>query len=159
LLIAAGTDVNALDKDGRTPLYYARDGETAELLLSYGAKVKKIARESPLDYFLYSDPQSDASKEVPVDEVCRRRGEIFLACAAYGGYFRMPGSDEEAARALEVLATVVGDPSAHKAIRRILPADVDAARREKIMNDLKPVLIEGAIETAPSVETDVYLSV
>jgi cytohesin len=39
LLIEKGADANARDNNNFTPLYYARDAETAELLIKSGAKV------------------------------------------------------------------------------------------------------------------------
>jgi len=39
LLISKGADLNIKDRDGRTPLYWARNKDLVDLLMKHGAKL------------------------------------------------------------------------------------------------------------------------
>ena len=56
-LIDKGNDVNVLDKDGKSPLYYCQSEETAKMLINAGAEVERpsILGKTPLHYACISN--------------------------------------------------------------------------------------------------------
>ena len=56
-LITKGSDVNVLDKDGKSPLYYCQSKEVAKLLIDAGAEVNhpSILGKTPLHYACISN--------------------------------------------------------------------------------------------------------
>ena len=66
--LAAGTDVNAKDAEGFTPLHYAATKEVAELLIAKGALVNaKGDGETPLDWAIKYD-------ETKIADLLRKHG-------------------------------------------------------------------------------------
>lgn len=56
-LIDKGNDVNVLDKDGKSPLYYCQSEETAKMLINAGAEVNRpsVLGKTPLHYACISN--------------------------------------------------------------------------------------------------------
>ena len=54
-LITKGSDVNVLDKDGKSPLYYCQSQEVAKLLIDAGAEVNhpSILGKTPVHYGMH----------------------------------------------------------------------------------------------------------
>ena len=63
-LISMGNDVNALDKEGKSPLYYCRSEEAAKMLLNAGAEVnyRSILGKTPLQHACISNASPEAVK-------------------------------------------------------------------------------------------------
>lgn len=63
-LITKGSDVNVLDKDGKSPLYYGQSQEVAKLLIDAGAEVNhpSILGKTPVHYACISNASPEVLK-------------------------------------------------------------------------------------------------
>ena len=63
-LITMGSDVNVLDKDGKSPLYYCQSQEVAKLLIDAGAEVNhpSILGKTPVHYACISNATPEVLK-------------------------------------------------------------------------------------------------
>lgn len=63
-LITKGSDVNVLDKDGKSPLYYCQSQEVAKLLIDAGAEVNhpSILGKTPVHYACISNASPEVLK-------------------------------------------------------------------------------------------------
>ncbi|XP_022793360.1 uncharacterized protein LOC111332313 [Stylophora pistillata] len=63
-LISMGSDVNALDKEGKSPLYYCQSEEAAKMLVNAGAEVnhRSILGKTPLQYACISTATPETVK-------------------------------------------------------------------------------------------------
>lgn len=59
-MLAAGFDVNTVDKDGRSPLFFAEKQAIAELLIRHGANVNAVDKDGQSPLFFATSPATAA---------------------------------------------------------------------------------------------------